>query len=280
MDKNYDSTVQEHYQEVASQHGLSPTSTMEDERTRELETQAIMLFIEEAQQNLRQGKATGETTIMDVGCGNGYTLEAISKEYPAPTLVGIENSPALRELASSRFAGCSTVRIRGGDIRDAGFAQETVADILICQRVLINLLDGEDQRNAFHHIIDAVAPPTRGSRGGFLLFIEAFLGPLARLNVARAEFNLPPMAPAPYNRYLADDFFLTPRLAPLAADGFLPPPNFLSTHYFVTRVLHEIFSQNLPFKRNSEFVRFLSLALRQNVGDYSPLKLHMFRRVA
>lgn len=279
MERDYDSTIQKHYQGVASKHGLSPASTMEDERTRELETQAILLFLKRAMHCLAGTKPIEETTIMDVGCGNGYTLETVSRAYPTASLVGIEHSSALRDLASSRFDRREQIRILDSDVRDPGFAENIVADILICQRVLINLLDYEDQRSALTHIIDSVASPRKGCGRGFLLFIECFVGPFALLNVARSELDLDPISPAHHNVYLPDDFLVTSRLTPLDSDASLPPPNFLSTHYFVTRVLQPALTRNMPLKRNAEFTRFLSEALRQNVGDFAPLKLYMFEKV-
>jgi len=39
------------------------------------------------------------------------------------------------------------------------------------------------------------------------------------------------------------------------------------------------FPEDRPFKRNSEFVKFFSGALKENVGDYAPLKMFVFDRV-
>lgn len=75
MEKEYDDKIARHYKDVAQEHGLSSSSTMSDEITRALETEAISQFVGES---LRLRQAEGSTepaTIMDVGCGNGYTLE-------------------------------------------------------------------------------------------------------------------------------------------------------------------------------------------------------------
>ena len=170
------------------------------------------------------------------------------------------------------------MEIRKGDIRDSDFAPKDSVDILLCQRVLINLLSEEDQKSALGNIINVVASPGITRSGGTLLFIESFSSSLAKLNEARAEFELPAIQPAHHNLYLTDDFFETPQLKTLSTNGHLPPPNFLSTHYFVTRVLHPLYLGNKPLRRNSEFVRFFSAALKENVGDYSPLKVNMFGR--
>ncbi len=278
MKKQYDDTIDEHYKAVAQEHGLSSNSTMADEITRDLETKAIIQFVGESLKIQQREDSTDLTTIMDAGCGNGYTLDVLLKNYPGCNFIGIEKSDELRSLALSRFQGQPHVKIVKGDIREQGFAEGVLADILICQRVLINLLETEDQKLALGNIVHSVSSPSVRGRGGTLLFIEGFMSSLKKLNDARGEFDLPAILPAHHNLYLPDDFFEIPQLKPLITDGLLATPHFLSTHYYVTRVLHPIVTRNKPFKRNSEFVRFFSHAFNQNAGDYSPLKLFMFEK--
>jgi hypothetical protein len=133
-------------------------------------------------------------------------------------------------------------------------------------------LNLEDQRLSLLNAINAVEP------GGHLLFIEAFQSGLDRLNAARQEFDLAPIPIAHHNLYLPDDFFDTPALTPYNSRNWLVSPNELSTHYFVTRVLHEVLSAGRPFKRNSEFVNFFSNALPPAVGDYSQIRILAFSR--
>lgn len=275
MKKNYDKQIAEHYSGVAETEGLAPTSTMADEITRGKETGAILNFVAAAAKRLLVDN-NRPLTIMDIGCGNGYTLEVLANSYPNAILVGVEKSDKLRELALSRFQGNDKVFILEGDIRDEHFAQDFTADILICQRVLINLLDIEDQKLALSNIINAVTGSDKSP--GSLLFIECFASALANLNEARSEFDLAPISEAHHNLYLPDDFFDTAALLPFDPSAGIPPANFLSTHYFVTRVLHPFFTANKPFKRNSEFVRFFTHALKENIGDYSPLKFCAFEK--
>ncbi|NPA26919.1 MAG: class I SAM-dependent methyltransferase [Chloroflexi bacterium] len=281
--KDYDRIIQEHYQRIAAQAGLSPSSTMADQIIRQRETEAIVQFVAAALADRRAHGLSEAPLIMDVGCGNGYTLAVLREAFPEARLVGIEKVDALRALAASRFEGDDQVRILAGDIRDPAFHRGLQPDILISQRVLINLLDPEDQRAALGHLIRAVRPPREAGPGGYLLFLESFQKPLENLNEARAEFGMEPIPPAHHNLYLPEDFFDRPELEPFATDTYRPQPNFLSTHYFVSRVLHPVvtrtFQPDAPFKRNSHFVRFFSSALPPAVGDYAPLKLYVFRRV-
>jgi SAM-dependent methyltransferase len=279
MNRKYDQVIGQHYEKVADEHGLSPSSTMADEITRQAETRAIVEFVGDC---LRRRKAEGlsdPARIMDVGCGNGYTLETLLNQYPEQRYVGIEKSDKLRALAETRFIDHVNVIIKAGDIRNNNFFGDHSVDILVCQRVIINLLDEEDQFIALSNIVRSVEPAIDRRSGGKLLFIEGFKSSLANLNRARDEFDLPPILAAHHNLYLPDIIFDRSDLTPIINNGHLPPPNFLSTHYFVSRVLHPVLTYGKPVKRNSEFVRFFSEALNQFIGEYSPLKLYMFEKV-
>ena len=80
-----------------------------------------------------------------------------------------------------------------------------------------------------------------------------------------------------HNLYLNDDFFDIPDLHPEHSEEGV---NFLSTHYFVTRVLHDVAlaSTNSPFVRNSLFVKFFDSALPTGIGEFSPLRCNVFRK--
>jgi hypothetical protein len=78
---------------------------------------------------------------------------------------------------------------------------------------------------------------------------------------------------------LPDDFFQRKDLTPLQLPNFHHPVNELSTHYFVSRVLHDLALSGRPFVRNSNFVRFMSAALPMGIGDYSPLRIYALQKL-
>ena len=144
-------------------------------------------------------------------------------------------------------------------------------DIIICQRVLINLLDKQDQIKALKNILDSL------KSGGILISIEAFSSNLTHLNLCRKELGLSIIPPAHHNLYLEDLFFETPLLnKEISEEG----DNYLSTHYFITRVLHDVAlkATDSPFVRNSLFVDFFDKALPPGIGNFSPLKCMFFRK--
>lgn len=281
MEKSYDKVISKHYASIAKKKGLSSSCSMDDEITRDLETEAIKKFVGfYLCRDIKNKSRKRPLSIMDVGCGNGYTLSVLSKKYPNEKYFGIEKSNELRELAKKRFKKSRNVKIYKGDIREKNFNKGIHADILICQRVLINILEREDQIASLDNIINA-AVNEHNEGHNKLLFIESFNSPLKKLNKARAEFNLSPISEAIHNLYLDDDIFVkNKRLKLLQKNDHMPPSNFLSTHYYVTRVLHPLVTSKNQFIRNSEFVKFFSKALLQNSGDYSPLKIFCFKAIS
>jgi len=279
MEKVYDMIITRHYSSVAKEQGFSSSSTMEDDVVRAMETDVILKFVKASTTSFDMESIPGPFTIMDVGCGNGYTLEILSSLFPKYKYIGIEKNDEFRDILLTRFKDSPNVIILDGDIRDGQFARHVVADILICQRVLINLLDPEDQSRALNNIIAHVRDASRPNTGGRILFLECFKSSLENLNQARQEFSLQPINPAHHNMYITDGFFDVPLLSPIPKSEFSVLETFLSSHYYITRVLHAAISANeSSFKRNSEFVKFLSAALPSNIGDYSPLKCYAFMK--
>ena len=268
----YDEAVKGHYDRIAAQDGLAPASTMQDETVRQKETEAIKSLVAGYVEKTKAGKAC---SFVDIGCGNGFTLRTLRTSIAAPiTLQGFEPNDKMRELAQQQTAGLDRITIAKGDIRQPGFAPDNAYDILLSQRVIINILDLDHQRQALKNLVRLVKP------GGLFIFIEAFQSGLEYLNLARAEQSIDPLPPAFHNLYLPDDFFNLPELQ--AYPGNTISEHFLSTHYYVSRVLHPAWLdlQKKEFIRNSHFVRFFSGALAQGIGQYAPLRLRTYLKAA
>ena len=98
-----------------------------------------------------------------------------------------------------------------------------------------------------------------------------------RLVEAR-RFGLEPIGPAHHNLYLSEGFYDRDDLVPFAHPDWDFPPNYLSTHYFVSRAFEPGLTKGRPFKRNSMVQRFLSMAFPPAVGNFAPLMIHAFQR--
>jgi len=266
--RDYDKVILDHYKKVAHDTADSALSTMSHEHIRNAETEKIISFIHYLRHN---NKIHDSAKIADVGCGNGYTLETVSRLFPELNYTGYEYTPELREIAAKRFEGGKKVIVLPGDIRDINSLSVKGIDVLLCQRVLINLLDPNDQKQALRNLIDIVNP------SGYLFFIEAFNSGLDNLNQARKEFDLEPIPPAHHNLNLEDDFFKVDNAEEISIEEF--PENFLSSYYYIARVFHPVILGNKAFTRNSHFVKFFVGALgNKNIGNYSSLRIKILKK--
>tara|TARA_A100001011_G_scaffold135488_1_gene142893 strand:- start:95 stop:919 length:825 start_codon:yes stop_codon:yes gene_type:complete len=267
--KDYDKIIKEHYDHVALKDKDKVSCTMDNDYVRDEETKFITKIIK----NYLLEKNNSEIkniNIMDVGCGNGYTIDVIINNFKDVNVSGLEYNDSLLNLAKKKLSNTSVI-LNSGDIRDQNSFDEIKTDIIVCQRVLINLLNYEDQKIALKNIVNSV------KKDGILIFIECLESGLNALNKARAEFKLDPMPPAHHNLYISDDFFNIPEIEKYD----FSEENQLSTHYYVSRVLHQSFIENTgqKFFRNSEFVSFFTNSLSKNVGNYSPIKFMSFKKI-
>ena len=263
--ENYDQAILAHYKSVAETCASSDSCTMDDSTTRDLETSFIIGAVSS---EMNSKKRTSALRLADFGCGNGYSLAKLAENFPDIHYEGFEFSPELRSLANKKKdLPCS---VKHCDIRDRSTLPSHI-DIVLCQRVLINLLDSDDQRKALLNIVNSLSP------GGIFISIEAFQSNLDYLNKCRSELNLDTIPVAHHNKYLHDNFFQIDALSPLSDENEV---NLLSTHYFITRVLHDVAlrATQAPFCRNSLFVKFFDMALPLGVGEFSPLKCNVFRK--
>lgn len=259
---DYRSATETYYRDQAKTCGLEGTSTMPDEVVRTRELQAIFACLDRI--------AEPEDSLLEIGCGNGLLLANLAARYPGLRLTGIDYTPAMVDLARSR--ALPSARIERGDITNLQFSPDSF-DLLVSERVIINVLSREDQAKAFAEASRILKP------GGHFICIEGFVSPLRQLNEARREFCLPPIPMPTVNRWFEDEDF-----AEYIKDKFdvirasdLPPPNFLSSHYFMTRVFHDAIRPAEGKLRNTHFAKFFAEVLPP-VGDYGPVKLFLLRR--
>lgn len=257
--------VLEHYREEAEIHRLEPTSTMADLVTRRKEVEAISISIERL-------VGSRPADLLDIGCGNGYLLDRLAGEFPALALTGVDFSADMVELARSRrLANCTVIQ---GDVRHLDALDHASFDLVVSERCVINVLDRHQQAQAIGELRRVLRP------GGHLLFLEAFLDGLANLNRAREELGLPPNEVPFHNLWFDPQWFdevIEGRFARLdqPASG-LAPQNFLSTHYFWSRVVYPAITK-AEIRYNTAFVGFF--ADEPPRGNFAAIQLHVLRAV-
>jgi SAM-dependent methyltransferase len=263
---SYEQHILAHYKAQAELSGLSKQSTMHDEYIRDSEVRFIT-------GEVRRGLARwgADASILELGCGNGYLLSVLEAEFPETHFQGLEYTSELFALAQSR--GLQRTTLRQGDCREQNYPAESFHAV-ITERVLINLMDREHQLTAARRVAETLRP------GGLFIMVECFDEPQANLNTARTELVLPPIPPAHHNLYLDEAFCREMAGFGLVEKEGQLPPNFLSTHYFNARVLHELLRPEGGAIRNTQFVKFFDTALPPAVGNYAAVLFRLFEKTA
>ena len=264
-----DEIIKEHYKTQAQKHKDSALSTMEDPITRQKEVTLIQNFF-----RLPAVRKTGGK-VLEIGCGNGYTLSHLVTQFPEYKFTGLDFSEDLLEIARSRKL--RNVAFEQGDARNLKFDDESF-DVVYTERCIINLLSWEEQQqalNEMHRIL---------KKGGFLLFIESFTEGYENLNKARIELGLDSIPMPHHNFYFEREKFETFVLnqfdivnaEELGGNALDVPRNFLSTHYFTARVMHPLLTKGDPNMKNTEFVKFFSFLPPS--GCYAAIEAYMLRK--
>jgi SAM-dependent methyltransferase len=251
-----------HYRKVAAAFGMDPKSSMRDQYIRQSE---ILFFKNSIERFIKSFKVKKKKLkILEIGCGNGHLLELLSIEFPQCEFIGVELTEELAALALKR--PYKNARVIIGDVCQELFVTESF-DLIISERVLINILHNERRMRAMKNIRSWL------KKGGQLFIAESFLEPLNELNHARLEMRLGKILPSNHNRYLTEkemsqiDLELIP--------GVLPE-NYLSTHFYLSRVFHHLICPPGGQKKDNGFVNFLNQALKPAAGNFSPLLFKTF----
>jgi ubiquinone/menaquinone biosynthesis C-methylase UbiE len=238
------------YKDAVKKHGTC--CALDDMVVRQKETDLILNFFD------THIKKERFSVIGDIGCGDGYTLEKLSDRHPLCNYFGIDIVKELLDAANKRkIKNCEFIE---GDTTRLNF-NDDFFDIVYTQRCLVNLLAWSKQRKALKEIHRVLKP------GGYYLMIECFTDGLDNNNKARMECGLPALKPPSFNKYIYKKLFAETIRNKfwIEYDSF----NFLSSHYFIARVLHALVTKGEQVK-NTEFVKFFSGL--PPVGNYSPIQ--------
>ena len=240
---------------------------MEDDFVRGKEIECIVNFYrfikEDAQHPLK---------VLEVGCGNGYALEVLSSVDGTDQFWGVDFSEELLSIARKRqLPNCVLIQ---GDAR-ALDAQLEFFDRVYTERCLINILDSDAQLEALRQIANVLKPK------GYYLMIEGFADGLRNYNKARLECGLPEVKGAPHNRnFEKDEIFAGIRDLFIIVEGpqlgkHSIVSNFLSSYYFVSRVLYPALTKG-EVVRNSEIAKFFSFL--PPMGNYSTIQAYVLQK--
>ena len=137
-------------------------------------------------------------SLADIGCGDGKA----TTQYAAKVgrCVGFERSEHLRAKAekAAKESGLSNISIRAGDILDASLPAAAF-DVIVTQRVLINLASWEEQMQGLRNVHRMLKP------GGRYIMIENTNDAFLALNEVRVALEMAPVPQHWHNRFFDYD---------------------------------------------------------------------------
>ncbi|MCL5666509.1 MAG: class I SAM-dependent methyltransferase [Patescibacteria group bacterium] len=221
MDKK---KVKKFWDEQATVFGESQLATAPDTYYRGLEIEQIAAYLQE-------GKS-----ILDVGCGNGYSTFIFAKKFPKSNFVGLDYSQNMINFA--RSAQKRQVKLKNrldfhvGDVLSLSEHEEILNkkfDLIISERCLINLYNWDEQKKAILEMKKMLKP------GGRIILCENTQEGLKRLNRLRKPLGLPEIKIRWHNYYMPEEKFLE-----FAKKQFriLDINNIGSLYYIISRVVY------------------------------------------
>jgi ubiquinone/menaquinone biosynthesis C-methylase UbiE len=216
--------------EFEARSPTDPYATSRDYNMRELEIAAIS----------RQLESRPPGRLLDLGCGNGYTLLSLARRFAGWTFTGVDFADSLIIGALALQAGESTPLssldfVHADAIAFLKGLPDASLDYVLTERFLQNLPGAASQMAAVADIYRVLAP------GGCLLMCEGSEQGFEGLNDLREAVGLPRIPATSRENVTAvrfDDAEVEEHLARLgfelaAKEGF-------STYFMIARVLHPL----------------------------------------
>jgi ubiquinone/menaquinone biosynthesis C-methylase UbiE len=255
--------IKEYWNQRAKQAAESPTATTDDIHLRNLE---VRTFVESIQRlNLPDG-----STVVDVGCGDGFTTLHVAEQLPKLKFAGVDYSEEMITTAHRRLAEMSgrlhgPVDFRVGDATALeGLFPAGTLDVVLTDRCLINLTSSEAQYDSLRQIYSLLKP------GGCHLAIENFTSGHEELNQSRKALGLKEIPVRWHNLFFKEEEFLAKMQALYQKVEII---NFSSAYYYATRVIYSKYCQMRGEEPDYQHeIHQLGVHLPP-MGTFSPIKL-------
>jgi ubiquinone/menaquinone biosynthesis C-methylase UbiE len=195
----------------------SNTVSLKDDNLRQLESDAIIQWINPVD------------SVLDVGCGDGVNSILYAKS--ASHLIGVDYSEEMIKKAKQRLKGSDLCNVEFRTVSVSQLASMAEKfDVVITQRCLINLTSFEDQQSAIISLHNLIKPK------GLYLMLECFEQGLVFLNELRKNLGLEPLPMPWHNRF----FDLNELMAVLKSRFIIKSITDFSLYYLITRLLNEL----------------------------------------
>lgn len=208
----------------ASVHRDLSTATFPDIYLREREIDHICGYIDKL----------APSSVLDIGCGNGYGTFKYAVRFPDVRFRGEDLSTGMIGFAEDSLGRLSDApdnfSFGVGDVTSLSHADDSY-DMISTSRVLINLGTADRQLVALREIQRVLKP------GGVYVMLESFKQSYAKLNALREEFDLPALVPHEMNLYMDEDKLREWCIGLFTIEEMNP---FSSTYYIGSRVAYPL----------------------------------------
>jgi SAM-dependent methyltransferase len=223
----------------------------------DVEVNIMDVFQRELEYDAICGYLARDMKVLEVGCGNGFSTRRFRE------VAGFVDAFDLAENMierAKRVVGEENNRFFEDNVLEPT-SFDGPYDAVVCVRVLINLANLDQQRQALSNMTDA----TR--RGGLLILAEGFTDGFDELNRLRAAVGISPLQPAEINFYSA-----VGDLEPEWQPHFELEATFhLGAYDYLTRVVYPQVAGETNVRHNTNFSeRCSELARAFNPDCFAP----------
>jgi ubiquinone/menaquinone biosynthesis C-methylase UbiE len=259
--------IRQYWEDRAKAYGSLPAATTDDVYLRESEIRTVI-------QTLCGLDVPTNSSVLDVGCGDGYSTLRVAQRFPGFSFLGVDYSQGMIENAQRRLKtepelGGRVSFIKGDVLRLSELCGDEAYDVVLTDRCLINLDSVDDQSEAIAQI------GTRTKPGGFYVAIENFIEGHENMNKARSAVGVPEIPVRWHNLYFHEREFVQSVERFFAIVALV---DFASSYYFATRVIYSAMCQMRGEKPDYQHdIHKLAVDLPP-FGQFSPIRMAVLRR--
>lgn len=258
--------IKQYWDERAKENPETVTGTTNDVYLRELEIKTFVRAI--------AALAAGDgLTVLDIGCGDGYTTINIARHFPDVSFTGVDYSESMVANADRKLEREPATNVTFS-VADATRIAETFPaesfDVILTDRCLINLDSDEKQYDSIRQISELLKP------GGHYIGIENFMEGQENLTAARASMGLPEIPVRWHNLFFVEHGFTSNVSNWFSQITF---DDFSSAYYYTTRVLYSAMCHERGEEPDYQHdIHRRAVDLPPIGKNFSPIRLFVLRK--
>jgi len=251
-------SIKGYWRERVEEHGSSCHATLRETAVRFAEIRVIEKYLREGQ------------TIVDIGCGNGFSTiqwaKSIRSEFLGIDYVQEMIDVALEELERNKptLQGC--LRFQIGNVTSLNLDKK-VFDIAITERCLQNLTSFDKQIAAIKGISEIVKDK------GLFLMLECSKTAVDKINNLLKKLHRPLIDPIPWHNLFFEDEKLIHNVESMTTFKLVKIDRFASNYIFATRILPSLLKGILFKLRLGQLLWDIP-----QMGDWGYFKLYVWKK--